>query len=204
MGERAFLGLYSAVSFLTLGLVVWAFLAAPAGVIHWAVGDKLWIGATVMMWVASILLVGSLFGNPALPGPTDHNRAEARRQATRPAQGVFAITRHPMMWAFALWSLAHVLVMPSTANMILTGSIAFLALAGAKGQDIKKIHQMGTEWQGWQGRTSYLPFGQQMTGRASWSEAVPGFTVLVLGTALWLGATWAHHGIGAGVWRWIG
>ena len=34
-------------------------------------------------------------------------------------RGVFAITRHPMMWSFTLWGTAHILVFPTTENIIL-------------------------------------------------------------------------------------
>ena len=64
------------------------------------------------MLVAAVLLMGSLVGNPALPGAP---------AALGEPRGVFAVTRHPMMWAFALWSAAHLLVVPYAANAVLTG-----------------------------------------------------------------------------------
>ncbi|MGK3871081.1 NnrU family protein, partial [Enterococcus faecium] len=75
----------------------------------WDVGDGLWITVTLVMLLASLLLMGSLIGNPALPGP-------APKSAPTP-RGVFTITRHPMMWAFALWALCHIAIMPNAANL---------------------------------------------------------------------------------------
>ena len=101
MGERGFLGLYSLVAFATLGATVWAYRRAPATEPFWPVGDGLWGVATGTMLIASVLLLGSLIRNPALPGAAGGaGAAEAR--------GVYAVTRHPMMWAFAIWGrVAH-------------------------------------------------------------------------------------------------
>src|SRR6185295_14736919 len=94
LGEKGFAGVYTLVSFLTLGWMIWAY---PAG---------------------SVLFMGSLRRNPALPRPG------------RPIQriddpnGVYAITRHPMMWGFALWALVHAVVIPTEASLILSFAIA--------------------------------------------------------------------------------
>jgi uncharacterized membrane protein len=198
LGENGFRGVYSLISFATLAWVAYAFHMAPKGAPCWPVDDVLWIVATALMWVASVLLVGSFSRNPALPDPN------AARNLTRPVEGVFAITRHPMMWGIALWGVAHILVMPTDANILLAGSIILLALGGAAGQDVKKARLMGNGWSLWVRQTSYVPFALPMTGRARWSATVPSVGVLGIGTALWLGATFAHGAIGAGLWRWVG
>ena len=69
----------------------------------WHVGEAGWIVATLLMWLGSILFVGSFIGNPALVG----SRGPSRRYR----QGVFGITRHPMMWGFAIWAAVHVAVL---------------------------------------------------------------------------------------------
>jgi uncharacterized membrane protein len=189
LGANGFQIAYSLVSFATLGWAVYAFREAPIGMPLWVASDGLNILATVIMFVASVLLAGSFIGNPALPQPG------ADKLAAQPARGVFAITRHPMMWSFALWSLAHVLVRPRPAVIILTGFIAFLALGGAAGQDHKKAKLMGDSWQDWVSRTSFML-------KPAW----PGRTALIGGTLIWLLATWAHPLAGAptaGLWLWL-
>ena len=200
LGTAGFQLLYVAVSFTTLGSAVIAFRAAPSGQPLWSVGDGLWIISTVIMLAASILLLGSFVRNPALPAPG------SEKLATQPARGVFAITRHPMMWSFALWSLAHVLVSPRPAVIVLCTSIAFLALVGAAGQDVKKANLMGDAWRDWSSRTTYWPFAGQLSGRISWSAAMPGVHALGGGLVVWLVATWVHPLAGgplAGIWRWL-
>ena len=100
VGNAAFLGTYSAVAAATLGWLALAYRAAPAGALLWPVGDGLWATATAVMLLASILLMGSLVRNPALPNPGSPAQVPAA------ARGVYAVTRHPMMWSFALWGLS--------------------------------------------------------------------------------------------------
>ncbi|GAA4768682.1 NnrU family protein [Stakelama sediminis] len=202
MGERGFLGLYSLISFITLGWMVVAYRAVPMQPYYWHVGTALWALATLIMLVASILLVGSLIGNPALPDPTP--KTTSRPPAPR---GVFAVTRHPMLWSFALWSLAHILVLPIASNIVLALAIAILSLVGAALQDRKKERLEPRFWERWEGVTSFWPFVALREGRAQWAAAWPGTGVTLGGIALWLIASWAHMplaGWPAGIWRWIG
>ena len=196
VGAAAFAGLYSLVAFATLGWLVFAFRAVPAEAPSWAVGDALWIVATVLMYVASVLFVGSLFGNPALPGPPRSDAPEPR--------GVFSVTRHPMMWGFALWGIAHILVFPTPSNGVLAGSIVVLALVGAGFQDAKKRRLQPDMWPAWEAKTSYWPLAAVLAGRVRFTPA--GVIPILGGIALWLGASWAHlplAGFGAGIWRWL-
>ncbi|WP_254602707.1 NnrU family protein [Sphingomonas bacterium] len=110
IGERGFLGIYSLVAAVTLGALAVAYRAQPTTALLWPAGDALWAVATVVMLLASVLLIGSLLGNPA----TVTGGAPAAIPAH--ARGVYAITRHPMMWAFALWAGVHAGVYPTPAN----------------------------------------------------------------------------------------
>lgn len=192
-GEKAFPALYSLVAFATFGWLVMAFRAVPPAATLWdGLASGPWIIATLLMLPASALLVGSFIGNPALPAPG------AAALAAMGPHGVFHVTRHPMMWSFALWSVAHLLVSPTPRVIVLSLAVAFLALVGAHMQDRKKAALMGAAWQGWEARTSYWP-KRNALGKVG---AVPWLG----GIALWLGASWAHGWLGvmpAGVWRWL-
>lgn len=196
LGERGFLGVYSLVAFLTLGWVIVAYRRAPAAGPLWAVGDILWAIGTIVMLVASILLIGSLIRNPALP--------EAKTDRVPEARGVFAITRHPMLWSFALWGAAHILVYPEPSNIAVSLAIILLALVGAHMQDRKKQRLMPDFWREWEDRTSYWPFAALAAGRARTGRF--GMHTIAGGLLVWLVATWAHiplSGWPAGIWRWI-
>lgn len=200
LGAGGFMLAYSLVAFATLGWAASAFWRAPVGPSLWTPGDALWAVATAIMFLGSVLFAGSVIGNPALPDP------RGATLAAQPARGVFAITRHPMMWGFAAWSLTHVLVAPRPPVMLLTGAIAILAIGGSLGQDLKKRRTMGAAWDGWVARTAFVPLAGQFAGRIAWSAAWPGPIALIGGTVIWLAATWGHPWMGApfaGVWRWI-
>ncbi|WP_037479185.1 NnrU family protein [Sphingobium sp. ba1] len=199
LGEKGFLGVYSLVAAITLIWMIVAYRAAPVTPMLWPVGDGLWAIATVIMLVASILLLGSLVGNPAMPNPDGPIMVPAE------AKGVFAITRHPMMWAFAMWGLAHILVYPVAANIIVSVAIILLSLVGAALQDRKKEVLTPAAWQHWESRTSYWPFAAILAGRARFGRF--GMHALAGGLVVWLAATWAHMplaGWPAGIWRWLG
>lgn len=194
LGERVFSLIYVVVSFVTLyGMTRYygpASAEAPAP--YWDPGQAGWIVATILMWIGSILFVGSLRSNPAFP--TGGKPVTSIGAAT----GVFAITRHPMMWGFAIWALVHAIVNPTLASFIVSAAIAILALGGAYGQDHKKAKLVGEPWRDWVRRTSFIPFGR---GFAS-----PGGFALIGGTLLWLAATWGHGALGyhpAGIWAFL-
>lgn len=201
MGEGGFRTLYSLVALATFGWILWALAAVPPGMPAWLAGDAGWIAASAAMWFASILLVGSFIGNPALPTPG------AAVMAMRNPVGVFAITRHPMMWSFAIWAVVHMLIWPTAEGHILSTAILILALGGALGQDMKKAALMGDAWRGWTRRTAFVPFSGQVGGRIPLGAAWPGSLVLIAGTLLWLALTWLHTPLGsrmeAGIWRWL-
>lgn len=200
IGERGFQIVYSVVAIATFILLVRGYQSMPAELPLWAVGDGLWALASLIVLFASILFLGSLIGNPAMAVPG------AEKAAAAPARGVFAITRHPMMWGFALWAVAHIMVVPTPGQILLCLALIVLALGGSLGQDSKKAKLMGPAWQDWQSRTAFIPFSGQFSGRLSWADAMPRPHALFGGIVVWLVATWAHGALGyvaAGIWRWL-
>ncbi len=195
VGDKGFQGVYSLVALATFGWMVMAFTAVPLApplIESLTMSPAGWIVATVLMLIASVLLVGSFMGNPALPAPG------AAELAAKGPHGVFHVTRHPMMWSMALWSVSHALVSPTPRVLVLTLAVAFLALVGSHLQDRKKAAQMGAAWAGWEAHTSYWP----RLGALGKAGAVPWLG----GIALWLAASWAHGwliAMPAGVWRWL-
>lgn len=193
-GEKAFPAFYSLVALATFAWLVVEFRAAPPAAPLWNGGsESAWVIASVLTLLASVLFTGSFQGNPAMPDP------RAAALAAKGPHGVFYVTRHPMMWGFALWSAAHALVSPTPRVLVLAGSIAFLALVGSHMQDRKKQALMGEAWAGWEAQTSYWPrlgaLGK--AGARNW----------LIAAAIWLAATWAHVWLAyvpAGIWRWVG
>ena len=194
LGEKWFQAVYSLVALLTLAAMIWTYGPAadaePAPL--WGAGEIGWIAASLLMWLGSILFVGSLRRNPAFP------RVGAPIAQIGEARGVFAITRHPMNWGFALWAIVHAIVNPTPASLVVCATILILAIGGSAGQDAKKRRLMGDVWREWEARTAFVPFGRGL--------ALPDAFAFVVGTVLFLGASYAHGALGyqaAGPWHWF-
>lgn len=187
VGEGPFRGIYSLVALLTFGSMIYFYRVIGREPPLWEAGEAGWIAATILMWIGSILFVGSFVGNPALPG--------ARLASGRVPGGVFAITRHPMMWGFASWAIVHLIVVGTPKALVFDGAILLLALGGSVGQDAKKRKLMGERFHEWAAQTAFIPFSRGV--------ANPGMVALIGGTLLFFVATWAHP-TPAGFWRWIG
>jgi uncharacterized membrane protein len=189
VGEEWFLLLYSGVALATFGWMVLAYMAVDNSLPLWIAPDWAWTAGAAIVWVASVLLVGSLVRNPAFPNPAARREPPA---APKEAVGVFAITRHPMNWAFMLWALVHFALWGSPRNLIVAGGILILAFVGSIGQDHKKLNVLGEPWRVWMARTSFVPFGALLSGRARWGAMASSWPALLGGTLLWLLVTWFH------------
>ena len=192
LGANGFMLIYSVVSLATFVWMIFEFGRAPKAEGFWPVGDAVWIIASLITLVAAVLFSGSFIRNPSLPGVPDALAAQT-------PSGVFKVTRHPMMWGFALWGVAHILVAPRIDNFIFAGSLVFLALAGSKAQELKKRKLMGGQWESWLRRTHFTvrPGALPKVGIGPW----------IAGALIWAVATWAHPfwGVaGAGLFRWFG
>lgn len=185
-GERAFQGIYSVISLITFGSAIYFYHFLGREPQLWVVGDGIWLVATILMWIGSILFVGSFIKNPALPGAPGPRGGPT---------GVFKITRHPMMWGFATWAAVHLTVIGMPKALVFDGGLILLAILGSVGQDAKKSKLMGEAWHEWTAQTAFVPFTKGI--------ASPGAVALIGGTLLFFAATWVHP-VPAGFWRWIG
>jgi uncharacterized membrane protein len=186
LGERAFQGVYSLIAIALFVAMIWFYRVIGDEPRLWEPGPVAWVAGELLMWLGSILFVGSFVGNPALPGAAGPKGGP---------KGVFAITRHPMMWGFALWAAVHLMVVAIPKALVLDGAILLLAGVGAALQDRKKAGLMGDAWHEWTAQTAFWPFARGL--------ANPGAFALVGGTLLFLLVTWLHP-LPVGVWRWIG
>ncbi|OJW62732.1 MAG: MFS transporter [Sphingomonadales bacterium 63-6] len=195
LGEKPFLGVYSLVALASMVWMVLAFRASPpgSGGLNGMAGDVAWILASLLTLAALVLLLGSFRGNPAMP------ETPLEKIAVASPTGVFAVTRHPMMWGIALWAVAHILIGWSARTTIVATAILILALVGSHLQDRKKAALLGNTWIQWETRTSFWP---------RWSKLLSvGLPLWLIALVLWLEATYGHihaAGVPAGIWRWVG
>ena len=146
LGEGGFMGAFSILSVLTLVALVFAYRAAPYDPIWVAPGWLGWI-LVIAMLPASILFVGSV----ASPNPT----AAGGERVTAP-RGMTLITRHPMLWGFAIWAGVHVLGNGDLASLLFFGAFLATALAGMPSIDAKLARRDPGRWAGIAAATSII------------------------------------------------
>ncbi len=185
LGERLYLGFYS---LLAIWLLIWmglAYGAAPHVRLWPASPALLWMPILVMPFALLLLAGGYLARNPTAvmqgPGGADGKPA-----------GIFAVTRHPILWGFALWALAHIAARGDLASLIFFGSIAMLALGGTIALDAKKRRAWGARWAPFARQTSNLPFRAIAEGRTAFRPAEFGLWRLLVAVALFALLIWAH------------
>jgi len=104
MGERPFRGVYSVLMIAALYWMITAYMDAPY-VPLWNAGILGPPVILILMYFATVFFVCSVTTrNPTMVGMDNLHYENA------PGKGIYAIVRHPMMAAIALWSLAHLFV----------------------------------------------------------------------------------------------
>ena len=102
-----------------------------------------------------------------------------------PWRGVFAVTRHPVMWATGLWALLHLINRPEPASLVFFGVLALLAIGGTWLQDRRKARELGADWARFAERTSFVPFAALAAGRAKLSLRDLGWWQPAVAVVLW-------------------
>lgn len=157
LGRGGYVAAYSAVS---LGLLVWLIDAARRAP-HLALWDPApwqWHLAIALMPLAFLfLIVGAAAPNPL---------SVSFRRGEEPG-AIVALTRHPILWGFALWALAHVPANGDAVALILFGGMAAFSLLGMRIVDARARRRLGPErWRALAGKTSIVPFAAIIAGRA--------------------------------------
>lgn len=185
VGERAFSGIYSALMLAAFVWMVGAFRAAPY-VPLWSVPPAARMIPVVVMPFACLLLVGSLtVRNPTLI-------MQSVAASGDPAPGLVKVTRHPMLWAFALWAVAHLIVNGETAALLLFGGIAVLALGGTLAIDAKRRARDPQGFARLASHSSNLPLAALVTGRTKMRFSDVGWWRLGLAVLLYVALIGAH------------
>jgi uncharacterized membrane protein len=140
-----------------------------------------------LLLLVSILTVGGFSTpNPSFPGA---GRVLERGDA---GGGVFAITRHPLMWGAAIWAIAHILSQATARGLLFFGTFAATALVGSWLQDMRKRRDLGEEWNTFEKKTSFVPFAAMLQGRARLSLQAIGWWRIGIAILLWIAILAVH------------
>lgn len=155
LGERCYLLLYAALSILLLVWLIGAAARAPF-VALWE--RALWQNLVPQILMFPVCLLAA-FGIGARGGLSLGSRADPAFELARP--GITAITRHPLLWALALWSIAHLAPNGDLAHIILFGSFALTAWLGMAVFDRRARRRYGEEhWRQVLRGTAFFPFAR--------------------------------------------
>jgi uncharacterized membrane protein len=184
IGDGPFRGLFSVVSIAALIFLVRAWSMAPTEPI-WFTPDWLrWI-LVVAMLPAFLLFVASV----SQPNPTMIGPASA---ATRVPRGMTRVTRHPMLWSFAIWAAVHVIGNGDSASIVFFGAFLVTALAGMPSIDAKLARRDPATWQALSASTSVLPFAAIVAGRNLFVPREFGWVTPVVGVIAWVALLLLH------------
>jgi uncharacterized membrane protein len=91
-----------------------------------------------------------------------------RHNAEAGSEGsITAITRHPVLVGFLIWSLAHIPPNGDVVSLILFGGMGLLAFIGMPVLDRRSRRRLGdAEWTAVRAQTSIVPFLAIVEGRA--------------------------------------
>lgn len=178
LGRTVYLVIYSTVSLILLAWLIAAARRAPY------VG--LWHGSQAQTWIANILMALAILlavGGIAIANPFSLGGLASK--AYDPARpGALAITRHPLLWALALWSLAHTLVNGDLAHVLLFGVMGLFSALGILMMERRARMRLSGTWTDQVRHTSLFPFLALLTGKARWREALQ--LRLLLAPLIWL------------------
>ena len=185
LGEGPFTIAFSVVSVVLILLMVFAWRNAETTVLWAAPGWLRWILALVML-PAFVLFMASHRRNPTAVG--NKGLGDAPR-------GIQRVTRHPMLWSFAIWGAVHVIGNGDTAALVFFGAFLVTALAGMPSIDAKLARRSPDAWRSFAAKTSILPFGAILAGRNRLVLREIGWMPPVVGLIIWAALLHFHRGI---------
>lgn len=159
IGQRAFSALFSLLSLGSLLFLIDAYRKASFYPL-WFSPRIIHLLPLVVMPLSLALLVGAF----SVPNPTAVG-AEKVLERTDAARGVLRITRHPFLWATAIWSGAHLLVTGHVASILFFGTLFITSLRGTSSIDEKRRRTNKAEFTRYLAITSNIPFAAIIQGK---------------------------------------
>jgi uncharacterized membrane protein len=161
LGERGFLLAYSLVSITVTGWLIVAALQAPI--------VELWPMTVIGMWVTVLCMIfAALFFVWGWVTPNPLSIKIRVKYFNTDDPGLLVITRHPFPWAFAFWGFGHLVSNGDAGPAILFGLLGLFSLVGTVILDARRRREFGpAEWARLAAKTSSIPFGAVVCGRAA-------------------------------------
>jgi len=187
LGERVYLIVYMALSLILLGWLIVAASRAPYVELWSYASWQAWAPAVVMPAVCFLAAFGAGAINPLSFGGR-------RPDAFDPDDpGIAGFTRHPILWALALWAAAHIVPNGDLAHGVLFGVFTLFSLTGMAVIDRRRRRQFGeAEWRRLAVHTSAVPFVALATGRWRPTHVLPDWRRLLAAGLLYVALLLLH------------
>lgn len=192
IGEGAFRAAFSVVSAAILGWLIWSYGAAGPLQSLWVTPHWVIVLCMLLMLPALVLLVGSVTtSNPTMVA------GQRALKAENPARGILRVTRHPMLWSFAIWAGVHLVMLGTLGATVFFGTFLIVSLAGMPSLDAKISRRGYIGWAEYAQATSIVPFAAIVQGRNRFQVAEIGVWRIVIGVVAWFaliaGHQWLFH-----------
>jgi uncharacterized membrane protein len=100
-------------------------------------------------------------------------------------RGILRVTRHPMLWSFALWAAVHIIGAGDSGAMVFFGAFLVTALAGMPSIDAKLARRDPAQWQALSATTSIVPFVAIAQGRNRFMPCEIGWLSPLIAVVAW-------------------
>lgn len=185
LGTAGYTVLFSLGSTVLLLWVIWAAGRAPL--------VPIWDQSQISRWgvnlVLPVVVALAVFG-VAAPNPFAFEGRAKGFDPDRP--GIVGLTRQPLLWALALWSLSHLWANGDLAHIILFGFFAGFSLIGMRMVETRRKAAIGhAKWQEYAAHTALFPGAALVLG--AWRPcAAPSLIRLGLCILVWVSLVSLH------------
>lgn len=180
-GEARFKAAFSVASIGSLGFLIVAYGGAPT--------VPLWFAPDWLRWILAILMLPAFF--LLVAAITARSPTGGGELAPEP-HGILRVTRHPMLWSFAIWATVHLIGTGDLASLLFFGTFLVTALAGMRSIDAKLAARRPEVWHRFAAVTSIAPGGAIAAGRNRLVPAEIGWIAPLIGLIAWLVLLWLH------------
>jgi uncharacterized membrane protein len=183
IGEAAFRVLFSVLSIAAISFLVRAWHGAPITVLWYAPDWLRWLLVAAMLPAFTLFVLSLSPGNPTMVGG----------KIEEPPRGIQRVTRHPMLWSFALWAAVHVLGNGDTAALTFFGAFLITSLVGMPSVDAKLARRDPAAWGALAAYTSIVPFVAIVQGRNRFVFGEIGWVKPLIAVVVWAAILHLHQ-----------
>lgn len=182
-------GYIAAYSLLSLGLLYWLLMAAGR-----APFVEIWPQAVWQRWLVNLSMPVAIALTVFALGVRNPFSFGGRTEGFDPERpGIIGLTRHPLMWAFAIWAGAHLLANGDLAHVLLFGPLLAFALSGVFAAE-RRARRALPDFDRLAAHSSLWPGAALLSGR--WRpRRWPSVIRLLIAAAIWAALLHLHPAV---------